>query len=203
MAVNLVDGPEPLLESQGRAWLTTFGDTARPRWFLYLTMTEVETDQFRCTEARFVGVGVEDLPEKWVARFPLARCVRESRLLLAQLLAGEDLYDADLPYGYPNRANRAKWYPALYRAVQRWQRTGMTPMDSYREVARRKKVEVNRVKQWIHVAKKLTPATENEGDTQGGCPMPSMCVSTDPWPHRCVVELMSSPRPPAQRRKRS
>jgi hypothetical protein len=72
-----------------------------------------------------------------------ARCLRDARLVLQQLLAGVDPFDTTLPYGYPNRANRPRWYPALYQCVKGWQRMGMTPMESYREVARRNKVDVN------------------------------------------------------------
>jgi hypothetical protein len=157
MAVTLIGVPESL---DGTTWHVPFGDTARPGWSVELTMAEdVTTGQIRCTAAHFDGRKTDDLPTKWLARFPLARCIREARLAVQQ--AGEP-FDYELPYGSPNRANRKQWYPQLLECLESWQRLGMTPMDSYREVARRKRVEVNRVKQWVHVAKNLEQKGTNE-----------------------------------------
>ncbi len=160
MAVTLVFGPDPTPGSKGASWDVLFGDTRRPAWTLTLTMAAVGADRFRCTGVRFEAHGrdAEELPVKWVARFPLARCLREARLACEEVLVeGTDpeALGADLPFGFPNRANRRAWYPALLACVESWQRLGMTPMETYREVHRRKRVPVNRVKQWVHVAKKL------------------------------------------------
>lgn len=163
VAITLVQGPDPVLEQfggipsgGGRVWDLIFGDTRQPQWLVEVRMTEVEVGQFRCTAVRFRSVSDRvEISPKWIAKFPLDRCLRDSTLSLEQhVLDGNDA-DYGLPYGYPTRRNRRSWYPAFLEVVERWQDLGMKPMDVYREVARRKRVDVNRVKQWVHVAKQL------------------------------------------------
>jgi hypothetical protein len=115
---------------------------------------QAKTREVRCAAAKFAADEGEDLVVKWVSRFPLARVVNNARIATREFLGGDESSGDDLPLGRPNRANRDRWYPALLHCVQGWQSLGMTPMDSYREVAERKGVDVNLVKQWIHVAKK-------------------------------------------------
>jgi hypothetical protein len=150
MAVTMIEGPEPV---DGR-WEVTFGDTRRPSW----TVTFVLVDQgprYACVGVRYDGS--DDLSTTWMGRFPTNRCLKDARLALEQLLVvREDPRRVQaLPFGYPNKANRGPWYRALLETVDRWEQLGMSPMDAYREVARRKRVDVNRVKQWMHVGRKL------------------------------------------------
>jgi hypothetical protein len=124
-----------------------------------LTFAEVDPAQFRCTRADYHSADKAELSSKWVSHFPLARCIRDGALALESLIIeGDDAAEASvagLPYGYPTRSNRAAWYPAFLETVERWQAAGMKPMDAYREVARRKRVPPNRVKQWVFQARKL------------------------------------------------
>lgn len=163
MALTLVDGPTPVLEDLGRslptgggsAWLLAFGDTQRPGALVTLRMSEVAPGQYRLTGADFQSTGKDELSVKWVSGFPLTRCVRDAALALEDALSAEPDDGLDLPAGYPTRANRHAWYPRFLDVVDGWERAGMRRMDCYREVARRKRVDPNRVKQWAHVAKQL------------------------------------------------
>ena len=166
MAVTLIDYPVPVQDPEGRflpKWELTFGDTRRPNWFLTLVLAD-EQGRFRCIETRFHGEGAKDeFSPKWAARFPVTRCIREARLACQQVIEeGEDLDAGGLPFGYPNRANRRRWYPALLATIERWEQLGMSPMDAYREVARRKRIDVNRVKQWVYVGRQVA-AEEKDG----------------------------------------
>jgi hypothetical protein len=166
MPVTLIDGPTPVLETKGREWQLLFGDTARPGWAVLLTLREMQSGELRCVAAHFDAIKDEDVAVKWVARFPLARCVNDARLALQQLLDGGDPFDIALPFGRPARANRLVWYPQFLECVEGWQTLGMTVMESYREVARRKRVKVTTVKQWAHQAQ-LLRKQQQQASTKG------------------------------------
>lgn len=110
-----------------------------------------------CTKVEFgfAGEEPESLTPSWVTKFPLRRCLEEA----AAVARDFELADRDelppLPYGLPQRGRR-EWYASFLRTIEVWAAMGVgTPMEIYRQVARRKRVPVNRVKQWAFQARKL------------------------------------------------
>ncbi|MCZ7529738.1 MAG: hypothetical protein M5U31_04985 [Acidimicrobiia bacterium] len=110
-----------------------------------------------CTKVEFDFVG--DEPSR--LRRPGWRSSRSGSCIDQAASAARDfeLEDSDnlppLPRGFPQRGGPA-WYGAFLQAIEAWAAMGVgTPMEIYRQVARRKRVPVNRVKQWAFQARKL------------------------------------------------
>lgn len=104
-----------------------------------------------------------EIRPSWVARFPIQRCAFEARRFARDFGHGENPPELPpLPRGYPNRD--PDWYLELLTAVRAWEAAMETStMEVYREVAKRKRVPVNRVKQWTWKARRLEADDRERG----------------------------------------
>lgn len=153
-----------------------FTDTARPDWRIVVnvqrwpSMGPADPDDqpdlwpgpASYTRTAAVGLHFEwlgngeprSVQPSWVKSLPLRRITDEAEQIARDL----ETADADslppLPRGYPTKATTREWHAAFLAAIEgpHWRVVG-SPMQRYREAARRKRVSVGRVKQWAHKAR--------------------------------------------------